>query len=198
MSTCRGNLFVQGIERTECIGNSLIKINSNFSELDTAICESDNKIETVKSTYVKQISAGEGISVRTNGNVTEVSNAAISPIAAFGTCQIISTGIGSQSVITNYNINRVRRLGDAQGTNAVGYSRFEVVFANPLPSSNYTVIINSQTQEGTLWPVGVGNSQACVERHSNGTLFQYTTGFNVTSVKTVDTANNYLNFMVLQ
>ena len=38
-TTCTGDSIVQVIERTECIGNSLPKINSNFKALDAAICE---------------------------------------------------------------------------------------------------------------------------------------------------------------
>lgn len=39
MATCKGDNIVQVIERTECIGNSLVKINSNFKGLDAATCE---------------------------------------------------------------------------------------------------------------------------------------------------------------
>jgi hypothetical protein len=38
LSTCTGDSIVQIIERTECIGNSLTKINSNFQGLDEAVC----------------------------------------------------------------------------------------------------------------------------------------------------------------
>ena len=38
LSTCTGDSIVQYIERTECIGNSLTKINSNFESLDEAVC----------------------------------------------------------------------------------------------------------------------------------------------------------------
>jgi hypothetical protein len=39
MATCNGDNIVQTIERTECIGNSLQKINSNFTGLDVAVCD---------------------------------------------------------------------------------------------------------------------------------------------------------------
>ena len=39
---CTGDLFVQRINRTECIGNSLVTINNNFSSLDSAICDANN------------------------------------------------------------------------------------------------------------------------------------------------------------
>ena len=38
MATCTGDIIVQTIDKTECIGNSLTKINSNFRNLDLSIC----------------------------------------------------------------------------------------------------------------------------------------------------------------
>jgi hypothetical protein len=42
MAECYGNLIVDKINRTECIGNSLVKINKNFADLDAAICRANN------------------------------------------------------------------------------------------------------------------------------------------------------------
>ena len=49
MATCTGDQYVQNIERTECIGNSLVKINNNFAALDVAVCETDNDIESLNN-----------------------------------------------------------------------------------------------------------------------------------------------------
>jgi hypothetical protein len=49
MATCTGDQYVQNIERTECIGNSLVKINNNFAALDVAVCETGNDIEGLMS-----------------------------------------------------------------------------------------------------------------------------------------------------
>ena len=38
--------IVQEIERTECIGNSLVKINSNFSGLESAGCDLENELQS--------------------------------------------------------------------------------------------------------------------------------------------------------
>lgn len=49
MATCTGDSFVQSIDRTECIGNSLIKINNNFAALDIALCEASDVTTTITS-----------------------------------------------------------------------------------------------------------------------------------------------------
>lgn len=48
-NTCIGNTYVQIIERTECIGNSLTKINANFAELDTQVCNLNNLQDTINA-----------------------------------------------------------------------------------------------------------------------------------------------------
>jgi len=52
MAICTGNNIVQTIERTECMGNSLTKINSNFAALDTASCN----LQTDQLLFVGSIS----------------------------------------------------------------------------------------------------------------------------------------------
>jgi hypothetical protein len=44
---CIGNTYVQLIEKTECIGNSLIKINENFAQLDAQVCILNNAQEAL-------------------------------------------------------------------------------------------------------------------------------------------------------
>ena len=49
MAICTGDSIVQNIERTECIGNSLTKINNNFKNLDITSCELGNDIDGLTS-----------------------------------------------------------------------------------------------------------------------------------------------------
>lgn len=75
MATCTGDKFVQTIERTECIGNSLTKINSNFAALDTAVCELEQSVGVL--TYTNSLTSVIGtspISV-SNNNTISISNA---------------------------------------------------------------------------------------------------------------------------
>lgn len=50
--------IVQNIERTECIGNSLTKINSNFSELQEAGCNLQNDLTSLQDLTKTYITAG--------------------------------------------------------------------------------------------------------------------------------------------
>ena len=45
---CTGDFYVEEIDRTECIGNSLSKINSNFYNLDVAVCELENNLSKLE------------------------------------------------------------------------------------------------------------------------------------------------------
>lgn len=56
MAICTGDSIVQTIERTECIGNSLTKINSNFAALDIASCELENIITSFQTMFVGTVS----------------------------------------------------------------------------------------------------------------------------------------------
>jgi hypothetical protein len=55
MAECFGNLIVDKINRTECIGNSLVKINKNFADLDAAICRAANGNDQFKSIVTTNI-----------------------------------------------------------------------------------------------------------------------------------------------
>jgi hypothetical protein len=46
MATCTGREYTTEIERTECIGNSLVTINNNFRSIDTQICSIVNDYVT--------------------------------------------------------------------------------------------------------------------------------------------------------
>lgn len=52
MATCTGNNYVQTIDRSECIGNSLVKINANFKALDNETCRVSNIIASTGSLAV--------------------------------------------------------------------------------------------------------------------------------------------------
>lgn len=59
MSDCTENILIQEIESTETIGNSLVKINSNFRNLDTAICELKESFEPIAGEGMLKIEGGD-------------------------------------------------------------------------------------------------------------------------------------------
>ena len=91
MATCTGDQYVQNIERTECIGNSLVKINNNFKNLDVAVCETGNDIESLNN--------------RTTLNLNSLS--------AFLTTTQIETVIGSTATLDG----AISATSKAQGSN---------------------------------------------------------------------------------
>lgn len=56
MATCTGELYVEEIDRNQCIGNSLPIINNNFKELDIAVCEAKNSIDSLNLLFVGIVS----------------------------------------------------------------------------------------------------------------------------------------------
>ena len=62
MANCTGDAFVEVIDRSECIGNSLIKINSNFAALDGELCKLQNEITAIPSTIALANLSGDIVS----------------------------------------------------------------------------------------------------------------------------------------
>lgn len=46
MAICTGRNYTSEIDRTECIGNSLVTINNNFKNLDESLCSVINTVVT--------------------------------------------------------------------------------------------------------------------------------------------------------
>jgi len=62
MANCTGDVFVEVIDRSECIGNSLIKINSNFAALDGELCKIQNEVNALPSTIALANLSGDIVS----------------------------------------------------------------------------------------------------------------------------------------
>jgi hypothetical protein len=60
MAICNGDFLVEVIEATECIGNSLVKINSNFKLLDKSVCETEALRDAILNADGILASDGEG------------------------------------------------------------------------------------------------------------------------------------------
>ena len=107
MATCTGDSFVQSIERTECIGNSLVKINNNFAALDIALCKASDVTNDIYNINGILKSNGTGtITVATPGTHYYVPNTILQSLAITATGNITATGTLSAkgNIITNGNI----------------------------------------------------------------------------------------------
>ena len=142
MSSCN---LTQTIYDTECLGDSLVKINSNFNSLDTAVCN-------VSSSYVSKIVAGSNVAIAPTAGTGVVTVSALHSPRAHGMFIFIGNPLIGQtlSAIDAFNIASVTRLNSG-GT----YGEYEVVFSSPviLP---YTVQIFNQYTTGS-YTNGIGD-----------------------------------------
>lgn len=75
MATCTGDKYTQQIDRTECIGNSLSKINSNFLSLDKAVCGLEQNVSNLTQNQLLTSVIGISPIVVTGNNSISVTNA---------------------------------------------------------------------------------------------------------------------------
>lgn len=137
-NTCIGNAYVQIIERTECIGNSLTKINANFAELDTQICGLNNFQEVVSNIQgllkVKEgqvVQAESGIDYFQPGTTLAAPLEVAGNVAAAGTLTIVGNAVLQQNVT----------IGSSSGTTLTDI-KGKVTFQNPALAKNIEFIGN--------------------------------------------------------
>lgn len=114
------------IDREECIGDSLVKLNSNFSGLDSDI--------TNLNTRVTNTSAA-AITLTTNLSTNIQNN---SPYTAKAWVSFLGQGTnGACTINARYNVSSVVR--NVQGS-------YIITYTTPLNSSTYAVVGNSGGQ----------------------------------------------------
>jgi hypothetical protein len=117
---------------TECIGNSLAAINSNFENLETAACDNSGTITTLQQN-IQQLNT-----LITNLSAITVPGTAKAWVKFDGARDIggnISTLLGPRFIYSSYNINSI--IKKAPGD-------YRIEFENRQPSPNYAVIGTSQ------------------------------------------------------
>jgi len=117
---------------SECIGNSLAAINSNFANLLSATCDNTGTIIPLQQS-IQQLNT-----LLTNISAVTVPGAAKAWVKFDGTRNVsgsIDVPLGSRFIYSSYNINSVikKSVGD-----------FRIQFANRLPTSNYAAVGTSQ------------------------------------------------------
>jgi hypothetical protein len=106
MATCTGDKYTQTIERGECIGNSLYKINSNFKSLDIGLCEVSDATEELSTINGILSSNGSGsFGIAVSGVDYYVPNTNLF------SANIVATGTASVSGDVNVN-GTIKAAGD--------------------------------------------------------------------------------------
>ena len=119
---------VKTIESTECIGNSLEKINDNFESLKGNACQNYNEIEVLDSriaTLDAQITSLSAITV------PGVTRAWLKFDGTRDTSGLVSSNTTNRFIYSAYNINRVQ---------VIGAGDYRIFFNTPFPTSNYVAV----------------------------------------------------------
>ena len=109
---------VKTIESTECIGNSLEKINDNFESLKGNACQNYNKIEVLES--------------RINTLDTQITNLSAITVPGVTRAWLKFDGTRDTSGITNSNL-----------TNRFIYSAFNIGRVQTIGVGDYRIFFNS-------------------------------------------------------
>lgn len=129
---------VKTIESTECIGNSLEKINTNFDDLKEYACQNYNKIESLESSLTAldvQITTLSAITV------PGVAKAWLKFDGTRDTSGVVSSNSTNRFIYSAYNIDKVQvvRAGD-----------YRIYFKLSFPTPNYIAVGTSSQTSGEV------------------------------------------------
>jgi hypothetical protein len=125
------------IDSSECIGNSLSKINDNFIGLKNAACDNDSFITTLRN----GIDSLNTLILNLSGIV--VPGAAKAWLKFDGTrdtSNIASTLNTNRFIYSSFNISSVLRKGTGD---------YRITFATPFPAQTYTLVGTSSQKQGS-------------------------------------------------
>lgn len=150
MSICDDPNAIPAIDLDECIGNSLVTLNTNFQRLREEICTNSTEISSLQVEL-------SGITTRYN-TLTSV-NATLRPKA------IVAFNGTTGTPLLSYNIGSVTRTN---------IGRYTVTFSPAFTNTNYAVIGTSQetlstSNQGWVQPTSFTNSNVGINiRKDNG------------------------------
>jgi hypothetical protein len=125
------------IEPSECIGNSLSKINSNFAGLEDAVCDNDSFITTLRN----GINSLNTLILDLSGIVVPgMAKAWLKFDGTRDTSNIASTLNTNRFIYSSFNISSVLRKGTGD---------YRITFATPFPAQTYTLVGTSNQKQGS-------------------------------------------------
>jgi hypothetical protein len=161
MENCNGQRLVQKIEKTELIGNSLDKINNNFSSLDTAVCEmqtnfawstipenslikvneSGNLVEAVKNVdYLPGFPPTLATGILKRSTTGKIEIADTSDFVKPNTNVTFNNVLVNTEVVVNKNITCPKYVGKSTFSD-------EVTFLKPVVAPNYVSLSDKELKK---------------------------------------------------
>jgi hypothetical protein len=125
------------IEPSECIGNSLSKINSNFTGLEDAVCDNDSFITTLRNGIDNLNTLILDLSSKT---IPGMAKAWLKFDGTRDTSNIPSTLNTNRFIYSSFNISSVLRKGTGD---------YRITFATPFPAQTYTLVGTSNQKQGS-------------------------------------------------
>ena len=119
---------VKTIKPTECIGNSLDKINFNFESLKEDACKNYNRLDTIDDKIEIQDTQITDLSAIT---VPGVLKAWIKFDGTRDTSGITSTNLTNRFIYSAFNIGKVQTISTGD---------YRIFFNTPFPTSNYVAV----------------------------------------------------------
>ena len=127
---------VKTIESTECIGNSLEKINDNFESLKGNACQNYNKIESLESSLTALDTKITNLSAIT---VPGVAKAWLKFDGTRDTNGVVNPNATHRFIYSSYNIDKVQ---------VVRAGNYKIFFKRSFPTPNYIAVGTSSQTSG--------------------------------------------------
>lgn len=127
----------KSIDPTECIGNSLSKINSNFIGLKDAACDNDSRITSLRNDIANLNSLVLSLSGITVPGMAKAWLKFDGTRDTSNTASVLNT---NRFIYSSFNISSVLRKGTGD---------YRITFATPFTSTNYTLVGTSSQKQGT-------------------------------------------------
>jgi hypothetical protein len=167
--------MVQFIQDTECIGDSLVKINSNFSNLSThGQVLSATKFDKVGGSVTGAITLPSNPTAPLHAATKQYVDSFL-PKASVTFTGKVSNG-ALCSIVTSSNILSVRKIGNP--------GLYKISFAAPLLFRNVvgTPVVRADLDATAFWVCGSGYKPATVALASGYVVENYTNGSTITAI----------------
>ena len=142
MSICEKRDLIQNIDIDECIGNSLIKITTNTTGVETEVCTARADVTDLRNDY-------NTFSTTICALSTSFQRFAKATVVFSGNS--VGTGAGLRDVLATYNVASVSSLN---------IGRYAIYFTQPLSDNKYALV--GSCQNGSVHPTLFTSTSAVI------------------------------------